>query len=167
MSFDVALPVAGRQRSDVRRFYAPTGMNDFQFTVEHRRWARARQRAHGGSIADYLTLIAAQDGMCAFSGVPLIFDRAHGGGYTPGCTGSHPIYAALDHCAPGSRSDGFQVVSYALNDLKGHLPLDCFRELTQTPSWQRLMAAWRRQQLLDVADRQAFRALLRPPNQAQ
>lgn len=142
-------------------------MNDFQTTAEHRRWARARQRAHGGSSADYLALIAAQNGKCAFSRVPLIFDRAHGGGYTPGCAGAHPLYAALDHCAPGSRSHGFQIVSYALNDLKGHLPLDCFRELIQTRSWQRLMAAWRHQQRFDVSDRQAFRALLRPRSQAK
>ena len=142
-------------------------MNEFQPTAEQRRWAGARQRYHGGRSADYLALIAAQDGKCAFSGVPLIFDRAHGGGCTPGCAGAHPIYAALDHCSPGSRSHGYQVVSYALNDLKGHLPLDCFRELTQTPSWQRLMSAWSRQQRLDVSDRQAFRELLRPRNQTQ
>jgi hypothetical protein len=29
------------------------------------------------------------------------------------------------------------------------------------------MAAWRRQQHLDVTDRQAFRALLRPSNQTK
>lgn len=139
-------------------------MSCFQISAEHRRWAAARKRTHGGSTADYVALIAAQNGKCAFSDVPLIFDRAHGGGYTPGCTGAHPIYAALDHCAPGSRCHGFQVVSYALNDLKGHLPLDCFRELTQTSSWQRLMTAWRDQQHLDVTDRKAFRALLRPPD---
>jgi hypothetical protein len=53
-------------------------------------------------------------------------------------------------------------VSYALNDLKGHLPLDCFIALSRTQSWQRLMKAWRRQQLRNDANRDAFRALLRP-----
>jgi hypothetical protein len=142
-------------------------MNEFQITAEHRCWAARRQRKSGGRRSDYLALIAAQDGKCAFSDVPLIFDPAYGGGNTPGCPPAHPTYATLDHCAPGSRSHGFQIVSSALNDLKGHLPLDCFRELTRTPSWQKLMAAWRRQQRLDFNDDHAFRALLRPPNQAK
>ena len=136
--------------------------NDFHFTSEHQRWARARQRIYGGSTADYLNLIETQRGKCAFSDVPLIFDSAHGGGSTPGGPGCHPLYAALDHCAPGSRYHGIQIVSYALNDLKGHLPLDCFISLSRTPSWQRLMKEWRRQQLRNEADREAFRSLLRP-----
>ena|SRR5579862_3127768 len=139
-------------------------VNGFEFTADHRRWARARQRQYGGRTAEYLALIAAQRALCAFSKVPVIFERADGGGCTPGCRGCHPLYAALDHCAPGSRFHGLQIVSYALNDLKGHLPLDCFQQLSQTAAWQRLMRAWRRQQRLNVADRDAFRALLRPPD---
>jgi len=134
----------------------------FQFTADHHRWAKARQRIYGGSIAEYKALIAAQRGKCAFSEVPLIFDAAEGGGSTLGGTGCHPLYAALDHCAPGSDRHGFQIVCYALNDLKGHLPLDCFMALKRTAAWRRLMEAWRRQQHLDVSDRKAFRALLRP-----
>lgn len=151
---------------DCRKYVQETRLtvrtNNFQFTGEHGRWARARQRTYGGSTADYLALIAAQHGKCAFSSVPLIFDSAHGGGSTPGGSGCHPLYAALDHCAPGSRCQGIQIVSYALNDLKGHLPLDCFNALSRTPPWQRLMKAWRRQQIHNDADREAFRALLRP-----
>lgn len=136
--------------------------NGFQFTGEHRRWARNRQRTYGGSIADYLALIATQNGRCAFSDVPLVFASANGGGYVSGGLGCHPLYAALDHCAPGSICHGIQIVSYALNDLKGHLPLECFIALSGTPAWQRLMEAWRRQQIRNAADRAAFRALLRP-----
>jgi hypothetical protein len=142
-------------------------MNGFTLTDQHRRWARARQRQYGGSSSDYLNLISAQRGKCAFSSVPLIFDSAHGGGFTRGGAGCHPLYAALDHSAPGTHVHGLQIVSYALNDLKGHLPLDCFRDLIKTPSWRRLMSAWRRQERLDVTDRTAFRALLRPPDTIQ
>src|SRR5579872_2612216 len=128
--------------------------NVFHFTSEHRRWARARQRIYGGSTTEYLTLIEAQSGICAFSEVPLIFDSSHGGGFAPGGPGCHPLYAALDHCAPGSRCQGIQIVCYALNDLKGHLPLDCFIALSRTPSWRRLMEAWRRQHRRNSADRE-------------
>jgi hypothetical protein len=41
------------------------------------------------------------------------------------------------------------------------LPLDCFTELKQTRSWQRLMAEWRRQAQEDAKDREGFYALLR------
>lgn len=138
------------------------GRNEFKITGEHRRWARVRQRKYGDSTAKYLALIAAQDGRCALSGVPLIFNSAQGGGSTPGGAGCHPLYAALDHCVPGSTGHGVQIVSYALNDLKGHLPLECFRALSRTQAWRRLMESWRRQQIRNRADREAFRALLRP-----
>src|SRR5436190_15177843 len=120
-------------------------MKKFEISADHRRWARARVRSYGGTSQEYLDLIAAQRGKCAFSKVPLFFDSPNGGGFTPGCAGCHPVYVALDHCAPGSRSHGFQIVSYALNDLKGHLPLDCFLALTTTQAWKRLMKAWRQQ----------------------
>jgi hypothetical protein len=83
--------------------------------------------------------------------------------------GCHPLYAALDHCAPGSDHEGHQIVSYALNDLKGHLPLDCFLALARTAAWQRLMGAWRQQAEDDPEDRRGFYAILRQreaPNEA-
>jgi hypothetical protein len=142
-------------------------LSGFQLTDEHRRWARARQRGYGGKILDYLTLIYNQRGRCAFSDVPLIFDAAEGGGAIPGGQGCHPIYAALDHCAPGSNCHGFQIVSYALNDLKGHLPLDCFEALCRSTAWLRLMDTWRRQYRRDASDREAFRALLKTPDNSE
>jgi len=138
----------------------------FQLTDDHRRWARTRQRRYGGKIDDYLTLIHKQRGRCALSDVPLIFDASEGGGSIPGGPGCHPIYAALDHCAPGSNCHGFQVVSYALNDLKGHLPLDCFVALGRSTAWLRLMRVWRRQYHRDASDRQAFRRLLSPSDES-
>lgn len=140
------------------------GSANFVLTDDHRRWARSRQRTYGGSTKDYLLLICKQGGRCAFSNVPLIFAASEGGGSIPGGRGCHPVYAALDHCAPGSDCQGFQVVSYALNDLKGHLPIDCFAALCRTAAWRRLMRAWRRQHRRDISDREAFRSLLRVPD---
>lgn len=133
----------------------------FHLTDDHRRWAQTRQRKYGGKTDHYLTLIDNQRGRCAFSEVPLIFDARDGGGSVPGGPGCHPIYAALDHCAPRSNCHGFQIVSYALNDLKGHLPMDCFVALCRSTAWRRLMQAWRRQHRRNTSDREAFRALLR------
>jgi hypothetical protein len=136
-------------------------LDRFHLTDDHRRWARTRQRKYGGKTDDYLTLIHRQRGRCALSDVPLIFDTREGGGFVPGGPGCHPVYAALDHCAPGSDCHGFQIISYALNDLKGHLPVDCFAALCQSAAWLRLMQAWRRQHRRNASDREAFRGLLR------
>jgi hypothetical protein len=142
-------------------------LSKFQLTDHHRRWARTRQHKYGGKTDAYLTLIHDQRGRCALSDVPLIFDPNEGGGSVPGGPGCHPVYAALDHCAPGSNCHGFQVVSYALNDLKGHLPLDCFVALCRSVAWRRLMDGWRRQYRRDVSDREAFRALLKTPDNSE
>jgi hypothetical protein len=69
---------------------------------------------------------------------------------------------AVDHIDPGNRDGGVQLVCYALNDLKGHLPVDCFEALRETQAWGRLMDAWRGQARLDPKDWEAFRRLLRP-----
>lgn len=129
----------------------------------HRRWAKNHQRRYGRTQAYYLDLIIRQAGLCAFSGVALRFDAASGTSTADGI-GCHPLYAALDHSAPGSDAQGHQVVSYALNDLKGHLPHDCFLALVQTPAWQSLMTEWRRQADEDADDREGFYSLLRQGN---
>jgi hypothetical protein len=49
-----------------------------------------------------------------------------------------------------------------LNDLKGHLPPDCFQALSETSAWKSLMERWRVQALKDNFDREAFKRLLRP-----
>lgn len=134
----------------------------FQITELHRKWARRRQTVYGGRSADYVELIRKQSGKCALSGVELTFDPDAGGGSVKGGPGCHPLYAALDHRSPRSTSSGFQIVCYALNDLKGHLPIDCFRDLQRAPSWKRLMAAWRRQFRTNPEDREAFHRLIFP-----
>lgn len=135
-------------------------MRDFQLTPEHRRWARSASRKYSRPLRYWIELITKQQGLCAFSEVQLRFDSESG---TPqkGGAGVHPIYAAVDHCSPGSDDAGHEIVSYDLNDLKAHLPLDCFSDLKATPSWQRLMEKWRAQATLDPHDREAFRRIRR------
>src|SRR5205823_1505688 len=125
-----------------------------------------RQRMYGRTQSYYLDLIARQGGRCAFSRVLLRFDAVSGTSIAGGL-GCHPLYAALDHTAPGSDHEGHQIVSYALNDLKGHLPYDCFHALAQSPAWQRLMHAWRVQEAEDTEDREGFYALLRQRGPAE
>ncbi len=129
------------------------------FTDDHKRWAKNRRRLYGRTQQYYLDIIARQNGCCALSRVSLKFDAISG---TPigGGVGCHPLYAALDHTAPGSDREGHQIVSYALNDLKGHLPYECFLALKQSQAWQKLMTAWQEQAAEDADDREAFYSLL-------
>ena len=76
--------------------------------------------------------------------------------------GCHPLYPAVDHIDPGNRDGGVQIVCYALNDLKGHLPFDCFNALVETDAWKGLMKRWAEQAALYSGDRAAFKRLLRP-----
>lgn len=133
----------------------------FETTDDHKRWAANCKKRYGRTTDHYLQLVRVQEGRCAFSGVPLFFDSLNG---TPvaGGQGCHPLYVALDHTAPGCDTQGHRIVCFALNDLKGHLPHDCFIALAETAAWQCLMLAWQHQASLDPADRKAFYALLRP-----
>jgi hypothetical protein len=130
----------------------------FLITADHHRWAKSAARKYGHGKSYWLELIALQQGRCAFSGIQLLFDAASGTAVAGG-KGVHPIYAAVDHCAPGRDDLGHQIVSYDLNDLKGHLPLDCFKDLCATSSWQGLMAKWRVQAEQNNEDCEAFRAI--------
>lgn len=132
----------------------------YQTTKDQERWAINSKKRYGRTPDYYLELIRVQEGRCAFSGVTLFFDSTNG---TPikGGHGCHPIYAALDHTSPGTDERGHGIVSYALNDIKGHLPHDCFVALAETAAWQRLMTAWQLQARLDASDRKAFYALLK------
>jgi len=141
-------------------------MTTFKISEEHKRWAKGRQRRYGGKAEDYIELIRKQLGKCAFSNVRLIFDKREG---TPvaGGKGCHPLYAALDHRSPGKFDDGLQIVCYALNDLKGHLPLNCFLELQETKSWKDLMKAWRHQADKNPMGRDSLRKLIRPNSECR
>ena len=53
----------------------------------------------------------------------------------------HPLYPAVDHIQCGTKERGHQIVCYALNDVKGHLPFDCFEALKQYRAMERVNAA--------------------------
>lgn len=130
-----------------------------ELTEEHKKWASKKKQ--GASVVRLRELIIDQKGYCALSGVKMIFDKKKG---TPvsGGKGCHPLYAAVDHKDPGNPEGGHQIVCYALNDLKGHLPFDCFEALRTTDAWKKLMEIWAKQAENDNKDREAFRRLLRP-----
>lgn len=106
-------------------------------------------------------LLVKQRGLCALSEVPLLFDREEG---TPrkGGLGSHPLYPAVDHIECGTDRREHQIVCYALNDVKGHLPFDCFEALKRTEPWKKLMAQWKSQAQNDQHDREAFTNIIFP-----
>jgi len=95
------------------------------------------------------------------SDVEMIFDNIEGAPVKGG-RGCHPLYPAVDHIDPGNPEGGHQIVCYALNDLKGHLPCECFEALSGTSAWLALMEQWRKQAHKDKTDREAFMQLLRP-----
>lgn len=132
----------------------------FETNEHHKRWANNARRRYGQTQQYYLDLIRTQKGLCAFSGAPLLFDSPHGTPVANG-RGCHPLYAALDHRAPGTDAQGHCIVSYALNDVKGHLPHACFVALAKTKAWRRLMDEWHRLAGIEQNTREDFYALLR------
>ena len=132
---------------------------DMELTIEQRHWAsRAKQ---GVPPSELRRMLVNQGGLCGISGVALLFDRTERTPIKDG-RGCHPLSPAIDHIDPGFSGGGFQIVCYALNDLKGHLPVECFLALKNTDAWLDLMKAWRAQAESDSSDREAFRRLLRP-----
>lgn len=131
----------------------------FVLTVDHEGWVKRASRRYRHSREYWRELICLQHGICAFSGAPLLFDAASG---TPvkGKGSQHPLYAVVDHCAPGSDDYGHEIVCNDLNDIKGHLPYDCFQALRVTDAWRQFMLRWRQQAERDP-DRSALRALRR------
>ena len=132
---------------------------EYELTEEQEKWAsKGRQ---GVPKTKLRNLLIQQEGRCALSQVEMLFDVEEG---TPvsGGRGCHPLYPAVDHKDPGNSGGDYQIVCYALNDLKGHLPVDCFNALAGTVAWKALMEYWRRQASVDKADREAFKRLLRP-----
>lgn len=131
-----------------------------ELTEKQKKWASKKKQ--GASPERLRSLIIDQKGYCKLSGVEMIFDKRQG---TPvsGGKGSHPLYATVDHKDPGNPAGGYQIVCYALNDLKGHLPPDCFKALTKTNAWKKLMQMWVKQARgIGRNDEEAFRKLLRP-----
>jgi hypothetical protein len=135
-------------------------MLPFEINEHHRRWANNRKKSYGSTQQYYLKLIQTQDGRCAFSGARLLFESQYGTAIGGG-QGCHPLYAALDHIAPGADTHGHCIVSYALNDVKGHLPHACFFALAETDAWKQLMSKWKDQSQRTESTHQDFYALLR------
>jgi hypothetical protein len=102
-----------------------------------------------------------QKGKCALSRASLLFDKSQG---TPqkGGDGVHPLYPAVDHKECGNVERGHQIVCYALNDVKGHVPFEYFESLKRTKAWRRLMKQWRSLADEGSRDRKAFRRLIFP-----
>ena len=67
----------------------------------------------------------------------------------------------------GKLIGGYQITCYALNDLKGHLPVSCFAALRDTSAWKQLMRDWKHQAETDPADRDALKRLIRPNARAK
>jgi hypothetical protein len=86
------------------------------------------------------------------------FDSASGTAVGDG-RGCHALYASVEHTKAGCDDEGHAVVCYALNDIKGHLPFDCFVALRDTAAWERFMKRWRDQAEVDANDSDAFRQL--------
>ena len=128
-------------------------------TPDQRHWARRRKQ--GLSPNELRSLVDKQRGLCALSKVLMTFDVRDRTPMADG-QGCHSLSPAVDHIDPGNAQSERQIVCYALNDLKGHLPVACFRALTRTKAWKQLMEEWRKQARKDRADREAFRRLLRP-----
>jgi hypothetical protein len=125
-----------------------------ELNQQQEKWASKRRYRATPKVLR--SLLIQQECKCALSGVEMIFDVSEGTPVKSG-KGCHPLYAALDHIDPGNPKGGFQIVCYALNDLKGHLPLECFIVLKETDIWQSLMEQWRKQAAVNRADRDAFK----------
>lgn len=134
-------------------------MADFVITQVHEWWAEARVNRWRLRYSYLIGLLESQEGKCKLSGVNLLFGAEHGAPIK-GVQGSHPLYAVLDHCKPGSNSAGHQIICSALNHVKGHTPLFLFEALQETDAWQKLMRDWRNQADTDPYDRSAFYRLL-------
>ena len=79
-----------------------------------------------------------------------------------GGAGCHPLSPAVDHIDPGNQNGGFQIVCYALNDVKGHLPAKCFKALQNTDEWKEFMNQWKELATKDPGNRVAFQKLIKP-----
>ncbi len=130
-----------------------------KLTPDQLHWAKNRKQ--GLSPTQLRDMVAKQKGLCALSKVAMNFDVRDRTPITGG-RGCHPLSPAVDHIDPGNEESERQIVCYALNDLKGHLPVECFDALKRTKAWKELMARWRELAEKDRGNREAFMKLLRP-----
>ena len=123
-------------------------------------WASKRRR-QGLSPTQLKDLLSKQKELCALSKARLLFDREQGTPQKDG-HGVHPLYPAVDHIESGSGERDHQIVCYALNDVKGHMPFDCFKAMQRTKPWKALMERWRSLAENDPCNREKFTKLIFP-----
>lgn len=119
-------------------------MLKFKITENQKQWAiRASRKKYKKNRQFWEDLIQKQNGRCALTKAPLLFDKKNG---TPQKSdkGCHPLYASVDHINPGRTDHGFGIVCYDINDLKAHLPLPLFNALKQTKEWNRFIKKWKK-----------------------
>lgn len=114
-----------------------------QTTKDRERWIRNARRKYKGTTQSWIDLIKRQNGKCALTGAQLLFDVKNGT-CKKGGSGCHPLYASVDHINPQRTDQGFQILCYDINDLKGHLPPLLFNALKQTKEWKRFIKKWRK-----------------------
>lgn len=129
-------------------------------TKDQERWCKTKARRYKGGAGRFRDLLKDGEVKCALSNVSVLFDS--NSGTAKKGRGVHACYATIDHISPGTENEGLQVVCYALNDLKGHLPHDCFIALTDTDAWKGLMEKWQKQTLKEPLDSKAFYQILKP-----
>jgi hypothetical protein len=130
-----------------------------ELSASAKAWAsKGRQ---GLSPEELRDLLREQEERCALSGAHLLFSKKLG---TPrkGGRGVHPLYPAVDHIECRTGIQGHQIVCYALNDVKGHLPFECFKALKRTQAWKLFMQRWKTQAENGPRTREAFRRLIFP-----
>lgn len=83
------------------------------------------------SIKILKELVEKQKGLCALTRAKLNFEKNCG--RIGGNGGCHPLFASIDHKSPLSKDkdevdiEDVQIVCYAINDMKGHLPEKLFK----------------------------------------
>ena len=133
--------------------------NTLQITENHKRWIKSARRKYKQTTQFWTALIQEQDGKCALTGVPLLFN-AKNGTTQKGGLGCHPLYASVDHINPKRTDHGFQILCYDINDLKAHLPLPLFNALIKTKEWKRFTKEWKRLAKSSPNNREAFKKLI-------
>jgi len=104
----------------------------FKLTKQMRDWVKSKRRVL--SEEALVNLLEETQGRCALSQVKMRFDAKE-----------HLLYASVGYISPANKEKGYQIICRGLNDIKGHLPFDCFEALQGTEAWKSLMRAWRYQ----------------------
>jgi 5-methylcytosine-specific restriction endonuclease McrA len=120
----------------------------YKLDKEQTKWAsRCKQ---GISPQMLRTLIVNQKGKCKLTNTKMLFNKTKHGTAEPG-KGVHPLYAAIDHIHPkdkGKRKPemkDIQLLCYAINDMKGHIPPRLFDLITgDNTEWKQFKRKWNR-----------------------